>query len=288
MTLSSRAIFRKSTGIVAAAIAALWMATSVAVAFDETKYPDWSGQWRRKPGANANSWDETKRPGRPQNPPLTAEYQAFWDASMADQAAGGQGADYRVRCISNGMPRLMTVVRIMGFVIRPEMTYVIFENNIPRWIWTDGRSFTGDEDPTFAGYSIGKWLDTDGDGIYDTLDVETRAFKGPRNYEPTGIPLHPDNQSVVKERLWLDKGNKDVLHNEITVIDHALTQPWTVTKDYYRTRKVEWHEDLCTENNNHVMVGKDDYFLSGDGYLMPTKKDQPPPDLRYFKQTTKK
>ena len=36
-------------------------------------------------------------------------------------------------------------------------------------------------------------------------------------------------------------------------------------------------------SNNHVMVGKEYYFLSGDGYLMPTRKDQPPPDPRYFK-----
>jgi hypothetical protein len=288
MTLFRHAMFRPAIGIVAAAIAALWMATSIAVALDETKYPDWSGQWRRQPGVSASSWDETKKPGRFQDPPLTPEYQAFWEASMADQAAGGQGKDYRVKCISNGMPRLMTVVRIMGFVIQPEMTYVIFENNIPRWLWTDGRSFTGEEDPTYAGYSIGKWLDTDGDGRYDTLEVETRAFKGPRNYEPSGIPLHPDNQSIIKERLWLDNDNKDILHNEITVIDHALKQPWTVTKNYYRVRKVEWHEDLCMENNNHVMVGDDDYFLSGDGYLMPTKKGQQPPDLRYFKQTEKK
>jgi len=28
-------------------------------------------------------------------------------------------------------------------------------------------------------------------------------------------------------------------------------------------------------------------MLSADGYLMPAKKDQPPPDLRYFKQTGK-
>jgi len=37
------------------------------------------------------------------------------------------------------------------------------------------------------------------------------------------------------------------------------------------------------ESNNHVVVGKEYYFLSGDGYLMPTRKDQPPPDPRYFK-----
>ena len=50
---------------------------------------------------------------------------------------------------------------------------------------------------------------------------------------------------------------------------------------------VEYTEDLCSENNMHVYIGKEGYFVSGDGYLMPTKKDQPPPDLRYFKQTAK-
>jgi hypothetical protein len=34
-----------------------------------------------------------------------------------------------------------------------------------------------------------------------------------------------------------------------------------------------------------VVLGKDNYFLSAEGFLMPTKKDQAPPDLKYFKQT---
>jgi hypothetical protein len=276
---------RNAVGALAMTVA-LWMATSVAVAFDETKYPDWSGQWKRAPGT-VNAWDETKRPGLAQKPPLTLEYQAIWEASMADQAAGGQGLDTRVTCVSNGMPRLMTILPTMGFVIMPDITYVMFENNLPRWIYTDGREFNPEEEPTYAGYSIGKWLDTDGDGRYDTLEVETRYFKGPRNYEPSGLPLHADNQSVIKERLFLDPANKDILRNEITVFDHALTRPWMVSKNYHRTRKVEWHEDLCSESNNHVMIGKENYFLSADGFLMPAKKDQAPPDLRYFKQTRK-
>jgi hypothetical protein len=36
-----------------------------------------------------------------------------------------------------------------------------------------------------------------------------------------------------------------------------------------------------------VVIGKENYFLPGDVFLMPTKKDQPPLDLRYFKQTRK-
>ncbi len=277
------------SSIAAIALAAALLTTlSGALAFDETKYPDWSGQWRRAPGAGIG-WDETKPRGRPQQPPLTPEYHAIWEASMADQAAGGQGGDTRVTCISNGMPRLMTIIRPIEFFVLPAITLVVWENNLPRRIYTDGRDFSAKDnsEPSYAGYSIGKWLDTDGDARYDTLEVETRNFKGPRNYEDSGLPLHRDNQSIVKERLALDKANKDVLRNEITVIDHALTRPWTVTKNYHRVRDVEWHEDLCTESNNHVIIGKENYFMSADGYLMPAKKDQPPPDLRYFKQTQK-
>ena len=45
-----------------------------------------------------------------------------------------------------------------------------------------------------------------------------------------------------------------------------------------------WREVNCSENNNHVEIGKENYMKGADGYLMPTKKDQPPPNLRYFKK----
>ena len=260
---------------------ALLMTTGISQAFDETKYPDWSGQWK-KPAGIGNQWDQTKRPGRAQEAPLTPEYQQIFEASLADQAAGGQGEDIRITCVSNGMPRMMTGVRPFEFVITPDVTYINAENNQPRRIFTDGRAFPKDDDPTWPGYSIGKWFDTDNDGRFDTLEVETRNFKGPRIYEASGIPLHRDNASIIKERITLDKQNKDLLRYEITTIDHALTKPWTVVKTFRRERHVLWFEENCGENNNHVVVGKEFYFLSSDGYLMPTRKDQKPPDTRYF------
>ena len=264
--------------------AALVMTIADAGAFDETKYPKFEGQWKRKLGT-VNAWDESKRPGLPQDPPLTAEYRKIWEASMADQKEGGQGLDTRVTCISNGMPRMMTILRQLEIFITPWVTLVVFENNLPRRIYTDGRDWTAKDNlPSYNGYSIGKWIDEDGDGKYDVLEIETRNFKGPRNYEPSGIPLHEDNESIIKERMYIAKDNPDTLVNEITTVDHALTRPWKVVKNYRREKNVEWHEDLCSENNNHVMIGKENYFMSADGYLMPAKKDQPPPDLRYFKK----
>jgi hypothetical protein len=274
-------LYRSSIGVIALATALL-ATIAAAPAFDESKFPDWSGQWR-KPAGIGNQWDQTKRPGLAQQAPLTAEYQKIFEASLADQAAGGQGEDIRITCVSTGMPRQMTAVRPFEFVVTPNVTYINSENNQPRRIYTDGRTMPKDTEPTWPGYSIGKWLDTDNDGKFDMLEVETTNFKGPRTFEASGIPLHRDNETVVKERIALDKADKDTLRYEITTVDHALTKPWVVTKTFKRERNVMWYEENCGENNNHVVVGKEFYFLSADGYLMPVRKEQPPPDTRYFK-----
>jgi hypothetical protein len=189
--------------------------------------------------------------------------------------------------MTNGMPRIMTFIRPVEFIVLPNVTYIHYENIMPRRIYTDGRDWPKNDEPTYVGYSIGKWIDQDGDGRYDVLEVETRNFKGPRTLEASGLPLHADNQTVVKERIYLDKANKDVMRNEITVIDHAFTEPWTVVKTAQRVPNDQWYEDNCSENNNHIIIGKENYFLSGDGFLMPARKDQSPPDLRYFRQTRK-
>ena len=158
-----------------------------------------------------------------------------------------------------------------------------------RRVFTDGRDWPKEIEPTFQGYSIGRWIDEDGDGRYDVLEVETRGFKGPRFYDVSGLPLHRDNQSVFKERIFLDKADSNILHDEITVIDNALTRPWIVEKKYVRNAdpQSEWPESVCAEYNAWVFIGKDAYYQSSDGYLMPATKGQEPPDLRYFKQSRK-
>jgi hypothetical protein len=272
-------LHRSPIGAIALA-AALLAATMGARAFDESKYPDWSGQWRGR----GNQWDPTKPGGRGQQPPLTPEYQAIFEASLADQKAGGPGNDVRFTCLPPGMPRMMTAVFPMEFVFTPAITFILFENMMPRRIFTDGRGWPAEVEPAFAGYSIGKWRDTDGDGRYDVLEIETRNLSGPRSFEPSGLPLHKDNQTVVKERIALDKASRDVLVAEITTVDNALTRPWTVTKTYRREHNPFWFDNNCNENNPHVVIGKEAYFVSADGYLMPAKKDQPPPNLKYFKK----
>jgi len=275
---------RQSPTAAIAAFLAFAAAMTSAAAHDESKFPDWSGQWLRPKGVGIQ-WDQDKRPGLAQQAPLKPEYQKILEASLEDQRNGGQGIDNRYTCMTNGMPRMMAVIGPIEWIILPQITYIHFEAFLPRRIYTDGRDFPKEEEPSFAGYSIGKWSDTDGDGRFDTLEIETRNFKGPRTVESTGIPLAEDNLTVVQEKISLDKKNPDLMHNIITIIDNAFTHPWTVDKRYRRERKVEWFEDNCNENNHHVVIGKENYYLHSDGFLMPARKDQAPPELRYFNKT---
>jgi len=274
--------------IVTVALSALLLASGGASAFDESKYPDWKGQWRRAETGPPRY--DTSKPVNKQEAPLTEEYQAIYAASLADQAAGGQGGDPTYTCIAPGMPRIMNVYDPMEIVITPETTYLLIQHvHDSRRIFTDGRDFPKNVEPAFAGYSIGKWIDTDGDGRYDTLEVETRNLRGPRSYDAPGLPLHRDNQTVIKERISADKADPNIINNEITTIDNALTRPWTATKKYRRMsdKQPVWPEAACAEGNVHVDIGGQNYFLSADGYLMPARKDQPPPSLKYFEHSQK-
>jgi hypothetical protein len=276
-----------------AVIAAAVLMIGGAQAHDETKYPDWKGQWGRfvVPGLPGQpSFEQTKPWGKGQQAPLTPEYQAIFEASLADQAKGGHGNAVDVaRCVSNGMPSVMIAYQPLEFIVSPETTYVIIaDQDHIRRIFTDGRERPKETDPTYLGNAIGRWIDEDGDGRYDILEVDTQGpFKGPRVYDFTGLPLHYDNQSIFKERIYLDKANPNILHDEITVIDNALTRPWTTDKKYVRNSnpRPNWPEISCPENNAQIFIGKENYFPSSDGLLMPAKKDQPPPDLRYFNQS---
>jgi len=260
--------------------ATLLMALPPARAFDDSKYPDLKGQWQLE--------------GRPrwavegQKPPLTPEYQAVYDANLADMATGGQGDVTSAFCLPQGMPMMMNFYDPMEIIVTPTITYILIShvNDSYRRIYTDGRTWPADVETTFAGYSIGKWTDEDANGRYNTLEIETRFLRGPHVYDSTGVPFHKDNQAVIKERIALDKSDPNLLLDEVTVIDHALTRPWTTIRKARRNSDPQpvWRHEVCAEGNAYVRVGREIYTLSADGRLMPVKKNQPPPDLTYFKQ----
>jgi hypothetical protein len=268
------------------------VATVDAAQAQDKKYPDWKGEWNavvpRMPGQQLR-FDPTKPYGRRQDAPLTEEYRKVYQENLEEQARGGQGLFLdHAACLPAGMPTMMSIGRF-EYIITPDTTYVATGSDLRR-IFTDGRPWPTDLEPTYQGFSIGKWIDEAGTGTYDVLEVETRGpFKGPRVYDSTGIPLDFDNESTFKERIFLDRKDSNILHDVITVFDHALTQPWTVDKTYRRTAKKypNWSTISCLEGSNYVRIDKEFYLLSWDGYLMPIKKGQLPPDTRYFPQAAK-
>lgn len=209
-------------------------------------------------------------------------------ASLADQARGGQGNwPSGTHCMPAGMPTSMNVYGEMEIVVLPEITHILLNHNtdIHRRVYTDGRDWPENAEPSYQGYSIGRWIDRHGNGRYDLLEVETRHFKGPRALDPSGLPTHADNQSIVHERIFFDDADRTLLHDEITLIDHAFTRPWTVLKSYRRPPvkfPVATEQD-CAGDTANIQIGNELYYLGAGRELMPTRKDQPPPDLRYFK-----
>src|SRR5476649_2119111 len=128
---------------VAVALAAV-VTIGGAQAADDNKYPDWAGQWIRIPVKlpTQPSHDQTKPWGRGQQAPLTPEYQAILEASIADQANGGLGNFPTTSGRAAGMPHMMMAFIPIEFVVAPDCTYILIGMyDHFRRIYTDGRDW---------------------------------------------------------------------------------------------------------------------------------------------------
>src|SRR2546421_12608276 len=88
--------------------------------YDPARYPDWSGPMRWTTTRGGNRYDQYKPAGRGQAAPLTAEYQAKFEAGLKDQAEGGQGANQTFACLPGGLPRDMAGNQGLEFLVTPK------------------------------------------------------------------------------------------------------------------------------------------------------------------------
>ena len=144
---------------------------------DFGKYPAFMGQWDRT--GPPNNWRQLGGP-----PPLTPEYQKIFEANLAEVQAGRPGNWPSTFCMPEGMPAMMNVYNPMEVIITPETTYILMSHNndVYRRIYTDGRDWPAEAERTLVGYSIGRWIDENGDGKYSALEVETRYLRGNAAY----------------------------------------------------------------------------------------------------------
>jgi hypothetical protein len=182
------------------------------------------------------------REGRPDNAPkLTPEYLAKWEVIRKSRMAGSDEFDPNARCLSAGMPNMMSMTYGMEIQHTKDKITIYGElNDVYRRIFLDGRKPSQRvlDDPTFAGYSTGHW-----EG--DTLVVDTVAIREDTLFD-TFSP-HSD-QFTVRERIRFT--SPGVLENRITSMDPiALLEPFTSVRTY---RKVsppndELREFSCAE-----------------------------------------
>ena len=246
--------------------------------------PDWKGQWTRVRSPN---W---RRAGRPEGPAHPGVSEGLSKPTRADLAAGGVGDVPSTFCIPQGMPMMMNIYDAMDIVVTPEITYLLISHvNIrTRRICTDGREEPEDAEENYPGYSVGKWIDTKGDGHYDELDVETRAFKG-------RAPRRAGSRWITAIKASSRSGSSSTRPIPTPSMTRSpcstmpLTQPGRSSRRpaASRTFRPKWHPGGSSADNSWVRIGNEAYYLSADGNLMPIKKNQAPPDLKYFERTQK-
>jgi hypothetical protein len=214
--------------------------------------PDLSGVWRTEfapPGENSDVFD---LPG--DNPSTFSKY--FFniladfkpaEAPIRPEAAeltrknfGSGGHNPVAHCLPLGIPAA-DIFSFAPFKIvqAREVIVIMYEvDNTRRQIYTDGRKLPADPQPTWLGYSVGKW-----EG--DTLVVDTAGFNDKSWLDGSG---HPHSEALqIQERFHRrDFGHMD-LH--VTVEDPKMyLQPITVKVTELLEPDSDILELFCNEN----------------------------------------
>lgn len=151
------------------------------------------------------------------------------------------GLDPHVRCMPSNFPRMFTLPHITKFVQTPKLLVLMNEFNASyRQIFLDGRPLPEDPDPSWNGYSTGKW-----EG--DALVVETNGFRDDLWMDMTGTPL--TSAARVTERFR--RPNFGTLEIEATINDpKAYTRPWTIKLTDKLVVDTELMDEVCLEGEH--------------------------------------
>ena len=131
----------------------------------------------------------------------------------------------------------------------PALVVMLYEsaNVPPRTIFTDGRDLPKDPNPTWFGYSIGRW-----EG--DTLVITSAGFNDQGWLDSSG---HPQTESLrLTERLRRrDFGHMDY---EITVDDpKVFTRPFTIKRERLLSPDTQLLEDVCENERSRARMSGD-------------------------------
>ena len=163
------------------------------------------------------------------------------------------GEDPLGHCLPHGVPRINTNGLFPFKIIQtPGLVVILYEQmNLFRQIFTDGRTLAKDVNPTWLGYSTGRWQG-------DTLVVETTGLNGKawldtQKGRPASDALH------VTERFR--RKNFGTLEVVATIDDPKMfAKPWTTTTQTMNLQLgTDILEFICNENEKdmpHMVLGK--------------------------------
>ena len=199
--------------------------------------PDLSGIW--EPSSNryvGNIAADLEPEDVPMQPWAKALFESRVDGSHARE-------DPPASCLPQGVPRINAAPAPWRIVQTRGLVAILYEAfNLWREIFLDGREMIADANPTWHGYSTGKW-----EG--DTLVVDTKGFNGRTWLDQGGHPT-TDALHVIERFRRKDFGHMEI---RITIDDpKAYTRPWTVTQEVQLRPDTELIEFICTENNRDL------------------------------------
>jgi hypothetical protein len=163
-----------------------------------------------------------------------------WAAALVKQRKADHGIDDpHVRCLPDNPPRTWVMPHLVKAVHTPKLLVLLYEvNAMYRQIFVDGRPALIDPNPSWNGYSTGRW-----EG--DTLVVQTNGFRDDLWIDMAGSPM--SEAAVMTERMR--RPSYGSLELEITINDpKTYTRPWTVKMVQKIELDTELIDEICLEN----------------------------------------
>jgi hypothetical protein len=181
---------------------------------------DLSGVWMQYPQGDVPGTPGMNTVNQRSRPPLTPWGQARLDAArpmVGPKAIAGEENSPTLRCDPDGPPKILNHPNPFEIVQIPGRMFMFFEEqHVWRTIWADGRELPKEPDPSYLGYSVGKW-----EG--DTFVVETIGLNDKVWADAYGDPR--SEQTHLTERYR--RLNHDTLELQVTIDDpKSYTKPW--------------------------------------------------------------
>jgi hypothetical protein len=146
-------------------------------------------------------------------------------------------------CLPLGFPRVILVTSPFKIIQAPTETVFIYEpDNTHRQVLTDGRELPRDPQPSWLGYSVGRW-------DRDTLVVDTSGLNDKVLLDGLGHPRSEATRMTERYRR-LDFGHLQV---EITTDDPVnYIRPFTIRVNMRLIPDSDVLESFCNENEQDL------------------------------------